>query len=59
MSDAGRSGIAGLVLGLVALAALLMDQVPATWAQTSSPSDRFTLVMGGEAVKDNKTGLLW
>ena len=59
MSDAESRGIAGLVLWLVALSALLMDQAPATSAQTSPPSDRFTLVMGGEAVEDNKTGLLW
>lgn len=59
MSEAGCNGIVGLVLGLVALAALLMDQAPATWAQTSPPSERFTLVMGSEAVKDNQTGLIW
>jgi len=59
MSDAESRGIAGLVLWLVALSALLMDQAPATSAQTSPPSDRFTLVMGGDAVEDKKTGLLW
>ena len=59
MSDAGSRGIAGLVWRLVAVAALLMNQAPATWAQTSPPSGRFTVAMGGEAVKDNKTGLVW
>ena len=59
MSDVESRWIVGLVLWLVALSALLMDQAPATSAQTSPPSDRFTLVMGGDAVEDKKTGLLW
>lgn len=47
-----------VVLGFMTLAAFVALQPSAT-AQSPSSSGRFTLVMGGEAVKDNKTGLLW
>jgi len=47
-----------VVLGFMTLAAFVAAQPSAT-AQSPSSSGRFTVVMGGEAVKDNKTGLLW
>ena len=33
--------------------------LPPAWAATLPTSARFTLVMGGEAVLDNETGLVW
>ncbi|MGH7207857.1 MAG: DUF1566 domain-containing protein [Nitrospiraceae bacterium] len=49
---------AAVLLGFVTLAAVVALQPSAT-AQSPPSSERFTLVMGGEAVKDNKTGLMW
>ena len=57
--ERGLGGRAALVLlGFMTLAAFVADQPSAT-AQSPSSSGRFTVVMGGEAVKDNKTGLVW
>jgi len=59
MRDGLGNRIAGVALGLVALAVVMVDQAPTAWAETPPSSERFTLVMGGEAVKDNTTGLIW
>lgn len=45
-------------LGAVALAAVLPAQAESQ-DQPATDSGRFVLVLGGEAVKDRKTGLLW
>jgi len=36
-----------------------LDQIPPTWSQIIPGSDRFDLVMGGGAVLDKETGLVW
>jgi len=59
MRDARSNRITGVALGLVALAVVMGDQAPTAWAETPPSSERFTLAMGGEAVKDNTTGLIW
>lgn len=56
MRDARSNRITGVALGLVALAVVMGDQAPTAWAETPPPSERFALVMGGEAVTDQKSG---
>jgi len=36
-----------------------LDQIPPTWDQVLSASERFVLVMGGAGVLDKETGLVW
>ena len=36
-----------------------LDEIPPTWSQILPASERFVLVMGGEAVLDKETGLTW
>jgi hypothetical protein len=36
-----------------------LDQIPPTWSQIIPGSERFELVMGGAAVLDKETGLVW
>ena len=36
-----------------------LDEIPPTWSQTLSASDRFELVLSNEAVLDKETGLVW
>jgi len=47
--------------GLVSAGELVktLGQIPPTWSQILSPSERFELVMGGAAVLDKETGLVW
>jgi hypothetical protein len=47
-----------VLLGFMTLAAVVASQPSAT-AQSPSSSGRFTVVKGGEAVEDRKTGLIW
>jgi hypothetical protein len=49
---------AAVALGFLSLAAVLASP-PSTTAQNPSSSGRFSLVVGGEAVEDKKTGLIW
>lgn len=36
-----------------------LDQIPPTWDRVLPASERFKLVMGGEAILDRETGLVW
>lgn len=36
-----------------------LDQIPSTWSQILPAAERFELVMGGAAVLDKETGLVW
>ena len=36
-----------------------LDQIPPAWSQILPAADRFRLVMGGAAVLDRETGLVW
>jgi hypothetical protein len=36
-----------------------MDRIPPAWSQTLPAGQRFVLVMGGAAVLDKETGLVW
>ena len=36
-----------------------LDQIPPTWSQLLPGAQRFELVLGGEAVLDKETGLVW
>lgn len=36
-----------------------LDEIPPSWSQTLSASDRFELVLNDEAVLDKETGLVW
>jgi hypothetical protein len=36
-----------------------LDQIPPTWSQIIPGKERFEVVMGGEAVLDKETGLVW
>ena len=36
-----------------------LNEIPPTWSQLLTTSERFELVMGGEAVLDKETGLVW
>ena len=36
-----------------------LDEIPPAWSQTLPAAERFVLVMGGAAVLDKETGLVW
>jgi hypothetical protein len=36
-----------------------LEQIPPTWDQVLPAGERFKVVMGGEAVLDRETGLVW
>jgi hypothetical protein len=36
-----------------------LDEIPPTWSQILPAAQRFQLVMGGDAVLDKETGLVW
>ncbi len=38
---------------------IALDHLPPTWSRKLPASERFELVMGGEAVLDKETGLVW
>lgn len=57
----GFIGEAIFLPGLVSAGELekTLDQIPPTWSQILSASERFELVMGGPAMLDKETGLVW
>jgi hypothetical protein len=65
MKNRAPASLATLVLalgvfGFVAIAqAASVDHIPPTWDQILPASKRFVPVMGGDAIRDRETGLVW